>query len=139
MELLQIIVNSIQFPFFNCYQISQLNCRVKRLLVSPQHMTLLVKIMLTTSGKSFFTLTEAFYFSFNDTIRSINYNNSFLQLFHEFKRLCPICKHLKKRYKKCLPFCLQLRTAVFQEQQKTLFHRNIVLPPKKSWFGTGVN
>ena len=38
-------------PFFNCYQIPQLNCKYKILSVSPQRMTMLVKIKLTRRDK----------------------------------------------------------------------------------------
>ena len=44
------------FPFYNCYQVSQRNCKFKRLAFSPRCMTFLVKIMRTMVGKSFFTL-----------------------------------------------------------------------------------
>ena len=44
------------FPSFNCYQTPQLNYEFKRSAVSPQRMTLLVKIMLTTVENRFFTL-----------------------------------------------------------------------------------
>ena len=36
------------FPFFNCYQFPQLNCKFKRLAYSPQGMNLLAKIMPIT-------------------------------------------------------------------------------------------
>ena len=39
------------FPFSNCFQIPALNCKFKRLTISPQRMTLLVKIMLTVVDK----------------------------------------------------------------------------------------
>ena len=39
--------------FFNCYQIAQLNCKFKRLAVSPQVHELLEKIMPTIVEKFF--------------------------------------------------------------------------------------
>ena len=42
------------FPFLKCYQIPQLNCKFKRLVVSPRYIALLVKIKLTIVGESFF-------------------------------------------------------------------------------------
>ena len=47
------------FLFFNCYQIPQLNWRLKRLAVIPQSMALLVKILVTILEKSFFPLINA--------------------------------------------------------------------------------
>ena len=41
------------FPFFNYYQIAQLNCKFEILTNSPECMTLLAKIMLKIVEKSF--------------------------------------------------------------------------------------
>ena len=49
-------VINMNFSFFNFQQIPQLNYKFKGLAVSPQRMTLLVKIMRTIVGKIFFTL-----------------------------------------------------------------------------------
>ena len=42
------------FPFFNCSQNPQVNFKFKTLTVSPQCMTLLVKIMLVIVEKQIF-------------------------------------------------------------------------------------
>ena len=46
------------FPLFNCYQILQLNCKFKRLVVRPKYLTLLVEIMLKIAEKSLLTLVD---------------------------------------------------------------------------------
>ena len=56
------------FPFFNCYQIPQLNLKFKRLVVSPQRMTLLVKNILTIVEKNIFHTKKCQWMSLNRRI-----------------------------------------------------------------------
>ena len=81
------------FPFSTCYQIPRLNCKFKRLDVSPQPMTLLVKTKLTIVEKKFFntnTLTNGTKYSRIDEVNFLKAVFHKIYLVHSWI-ICPNC------------------------------------------------